>query len=382
MTPQTATRRDVLLGAAALPLLATTADAKAEPAGKVYRIGVISATIRGKPQPKNGHTWHFAQYLHPEIDLDAIKKYLDPGSADMFRKYNRNPKYTFDQLPFPDARITLYYDADPKVIPPYLEAFPGVKAAKSVEEMVEQVDAVWLGDASGFGEDHFDLIAPALKKGLPTFCDKPIGGSVAGTRKILEFAKKHNAPIMSSSLFRHEWGMEAALRRRDSGDYGPIRHVVASQQGGYSHDGWMVYGQHPAWTVVTLLGPKVEAVSLYAKESTAHALITYPGTQQPASIWYGRPNDKWEYCHTEVYFEKKKPEQESRFVFTPSIEGDFWYGHHYEMFRMAATFREMVKTRKEPIPHDEIIAVTALVHAGAKSLKEKSRLVDIAEVSE
>ena len=42
------------------------------------------------------------------------------------------------------------------------------------------------------------------------------------------------------------------------------------------------------------------------------------------------------------------------------------------MFRMAATFREMVKTKKEPIPHEEIVAVTAIVHAGAKSLKEKS----------
>lgn len=376
LPPLPATRRDLLLGAAALPLAATAAPAAPnEPPGKTYRIGVISATIRGKPQPRNGHTWHFAQYLHPEIDLDAIKKYLDPGSAEMFRKYNRNPKYTFDQLPFPDTKIALYYDADPKVVPPYLEAFPGVKAAKSVEEMVEQVDAVWLGDASGFGDDHFDLIAPALKKGLPTFCDKPIGGSVAGTRKILEFAKQHNAPIMSSSLFRHEWGMEAALRKRDAGEFGPIQHVVASVQGGYSPDGWMVYGQHPAWTVVTLLGPKVEAVSLYAKDSTAHALVTYPDKQQPAAIWYGRPNEQWEYCHTAVHFQKKK------FEFTPSIEGDFWYGHHYEMFRMAATFRDMVRTRKEPVPHDEIVAVTAIVHAGAKSLKEKSRLVEVAEVS-
>ncbi len=51
-----------------------------------------------------------------------------------------------------------------------------------------------------------------------------------------------------------------------------------------------------------------------------------------------------------------------------------------EVFRMAATFREMVRTRREPIPHEEIVAVTAIVHAGAKSAKEKSRLVALAEV--
>ena len=159
----TTTRRDVLLGAAtAAPFAMTSAMAAPEPA-KVYRIGVISAAIRGKPQPRNGHTWHFAQYLHPEINLDLIKKYLDPGSAEFFRKTVRNPKCNFDQLPFPDTKITHYYDADPSVIGPYLETFPGVKAAKSPDSLAEQVDAVWLGDASGFGEDHFDLIAPAAQ---------------------------------------------------------------------------------------------------------------------------------------------------------------------------------------------------------------------------
>jgi phage-related protein len=76
-----------------------------------------------------------------------------------------------------------------------------------------------------------------------------------------------------------------------------------------------------------------------------------------------------------VFFQKKRVE------FTPSIEGDFWYGHHYEIYRMAATFREMVRTGKEPIPHAEIQAVTNIVFAAAKSVKEKSRLVELAEVA-
>jgi hypothetical protein len=31
-------------------------------------------------------------------------------------------------------------------------------------------------------------------------------------------------------------------------------------------------------------------------------------------------------------------------------------------------------------PHQEILEVTAIIHAGAKSLQEKSRLVELAEV--
>jgi predicted dehydrogenase len=372
------TRRGVLLGtpAAALGSLQPAPapePGKAASAGKVYRIGVISATIRGQPQPRNGHTWHFAQYFHPRINLDAIQKYLDPGSSEVFRKYIRNPKYSFDQLPFPYTVITHYFDGDRKAAQEYTETFPGVQVARSVEAMVEEVDAVWLGDASGFGEDHFDLVAPGLRKRLPTFCDKPIGGSVSGTRKILEFARRHQAPLMSSSLFRHQWGTEAAVRKRDDGALGPIQYVIAGVDSGCTSDGWLVYGQHPAWTVLTLLGPGVEAVSLYARETSYHALVTYQD-RMPAEIWFGRPNERFEYCHTTVFFQKQNYE------YTPAIERDYWYGHHYSMFRMAATFRHMIQTRQEPIPHQEILEVTAIIHAGAKSVKEKSRLVPLAEV--
>jgi predicted dehydrogenase len=367
----------LLLAAGTAGVAALTGNARAqeaEPAEKVYRIGVISAAIRGKPQPRNGHTWHFAQYLHPTIDFDALKKHY-PQAFDHYQKHLRNPAFNFDQLPFPDTRITHYFDADPAVAVPFTEVFPGVKVARSVEEMAGEVDAVWLGDASGFGEDHFDLVAPGLARGLPTFCDKPIGGTVAGTRQILEFAQKHQAPLMSSSLFRHEWGLEAALRKRDSGEFGPIEYVIASMQSRYHPDGWLVYGQHPVWTVLTLLGPGVHAVSMYAREDTSHTLITYQD-RMPAHVWYGQPFEKFEYCRTDVYFKKKL------YHYTASIEGDFDYGHHYEMFRLAATFRDMVKTRREPVPHQEILEVTAVIHAGVKSMNEKSRLVELAEVME
>ena len=81
------------------------------------------------------------------------------------------------------------------------------------------------------------------------------------------------------------------------------------------------------------------------------------------------------YCSTSAHFEKKT------FEWTPAIEGNYWYGHHYQMFRMARAFLEMVRTRREPVPHDEILAVTAVIHAAAKSLAEKSRQVELAEVT-
>ena len=40
----------------------------------------------------------------------------------------------------------------------------------------------------------------------------------------------------------------------------------------------------------------------------------------------------------------------------------------------------MLRTRVEPTSHEAILDVTAMIYAGAKSLKEKSRLVPLAEV--
>jgi len=365
-------RRAALQAAGFAAAAGMTNFAHAREEKKQFRIGVISAAIDGKPQARNGHTWHFAHYLHPHCDFDALKNHY-PQAYEGYRKVYRNPRYNFGQLPFPDTKITHYYDAQPSVGEAFAEVFPGAQVATNLEKMVEEVDAIWLGDASGFGEDHFDLVAPGLARGLPTFCDKPIGGTVAQTGKILEFARRHHAPLMSASIFRYEWGMEAALRMRDAEEFGPLEHVSSRLHSRYRLPGWMIYGQHPVWSVVTLMGAGVDAVSLYAHNDTCHGLITY-ADRYPCHVWYGQPFEKFEYNRTDVYFKKKL------YTFTPSIEGDFAYGHHYEMFRMAATFRDMLLTGKEPVPHQEILEVTAIVHAGAKSLQEKSRLVKLAEV--
>lgn len=375
MTPPSPSRRSFLAAAAtSLSASATLATPLTTfgPA-KPLRIGVISASIKGQPQKTNGHTWHFAQGFHPTVDLQKVEKTLSKGPVELFKTHFRNPNEDFARLPFENTCISCYYDADPASAQLFCDAFPGVEVARSLDELVANSDAVWLGDASGVGDDHYALCAPGLTKGLPTFCDKPIGGTVAETRKILDLAKKHGAPIMSSSLYRHQWGTEEALRIKASGEFGPLHYVIASQGGGYTPEGWHVYGQHPVWMCMTLCGPGVKSVSLYPYQNTCHAIIAYED-RPPAEVWYGRPDVTPTYCHTSAHFAKKTHD------WTPAIDGNYWFGHHYQIFRMAHTFLKMVETRVEPVPAQEILEVTAIIEAGAKSVGEKNRMVDLAEV--
>ncbi len=77
------------------------------------------------------------------------------------------------------------------------------------------------------------------------------------------------------------------------------------------------------------------------------------------------------YYHTSASLTKKTYE------WTPAIDNHYWLGHHYQIFRMADVFLEMVRTRVEPVQHQEILEVTATICAAAKSLNEKSRLVNL-----
>src|SRR6188474_113525 len=113
-------RRELLAAASATALATGSALAAERPS--VLRIGVVSASNGGKPQRTNGHTWHFAQYFHPTVHFDALKKYLDPVAVELLRKHLRNPRENFDQLPFPDTRLAHVYDADPASAALFAEA--------------------------------------------------------------------------------------------------------------------------------------------------------------------------------------------------------------------------------------------------------------------
>lgn len=381
---QSVSRRAVLAAGVAGAAVASFAapTTAAEPATKFsakrpIRIGVISAAIEGAPQRLNGHTWQFCQPFHADVDLDAAAKINTPVMAKYYEKYFRNPLFNFGDLPFPDTTLTHIYAAHDEVMDAYTKVFRGVQKAPSVAKMAEEVDAIWLGDASGLGEDHFDLLAPAIEKGLPIFCDKPIGASVAGTKKIVDYCKKYDAPLMSSSIFCHQWGTQQAQQMIAANEHGGLQYAVCSQASACTSDRpWRIYGHHPVWMLLTVCGPGVEAVSGFHRDTAWHTQLVWPD-RMPAHAWFGRPDISGSYCQTTLHFQKPRS---PTYTWTPAIEGNFDVGHTYEIFRMADVFRQMIKTRVEPVPTSTIVEVTAIIHAAVKSTTEKSRLVSLAEM--
>ena len=196
------------------------AAAAAEPAAaaKVYRIGVISAAIEGKPQKTNGHTWHFAQYFHPEINLAAIKKYLDPGSARDVREVLPQPALHLRPAALSPTRASRHVYADPA---------DGLRTVTSRRSPAcgspsrwrswsnRWMRSGWATPRAGRRSFRSGRAGPG-RRAADVLRQADRRHRRRDAARSSNSAKKHGAPLMSSSLFRHEFGMEQALRLRDS----------------------------------------------------------------------------------------------------------------------------------------------------------------------
>jgi len=136
------------------------------------------------------------------------------------------------------------------------------KVCDTFEECSDDVDLVFISDCNLDGADHLQLATPGLKKGVPTFIDKPFSDSVAGARRLMALAKKHKAPMFSLSIL----GAEPAVTRFRNRipEVGTVNFATLSG-----------YGTHPAGLVHTtsaaqhLFGTGIKTVDvLQAREQT------------------------------------------------------------------------------------------------------------------
>ena len=105
--------------------------------------------------------------------------------------------------PFPRHVGITYPDDERGSAEIFAEAF-GNKAVvcETLDELSDDVDLVFIADCLEEGKDHLELATPGLKKGVPTFVDKPFAYTLADVRAMIDLAKENSTPIMNASLLR------------------------------------------------------------------------------------------------------------------------------------------------------------------------------------
>lgn len=133
----------------------------------------------------------------------------------------------------------------------------GAEKFDDLDAMLDAVDGVMVLTVNG--HKHLEHATPALRRGLPTYVDKPLTCDTAEAKQLLALAKENNAKCYSASSLRFASEL-AAVKAADLGElkaidaYGP----------GELHDlmaGVFFYGVHTIEMVDALWGPGVAAVS-------------------------------------------------------------------------------------------------------------------------
>ena len=100
--------------------------------------------------------------------------------------------------------IAKIYDYDFNNSKKFSEVFMGKPVAcETLEEMTEGIDAVFIGDCDGGGGDHLKLATPFLKKGIPTFVDKPFASTLKDAQEIVRLAEENNTPLFNASILSY-----------------------------------------------------------------------------------------------------------------------------------------------------------------------------------
>lgn len=262
-------------------------------------------------------------------------------------------------IPFPDTKVVKVWDPEPERAEQFARAF-SCEVASDPEDASEDVDAVFLAETSGTGEDHPELAAVPIRKGVPTFVDKPLADSVEHARAILEMAEARGVPVMSSSLLRYAKANER-LRELNLGE---VR--LASVTAG-GKVGKVVSGIHACSALMGFWGPGVEAVRTLPLGSAGEVVFLRYKDGRAGLLKFLR-GVKAEFQVT-VYTSKG--------IFS---EGTPMPEYRYGAVRVARRFVEMVKTGEPPIPYGEMLEEIAVLEAAKMSLDE-GREVEISELT-
>lgn len=133
----------------------------------------------------------------------------------------------------------------------------GVVACDKLDDMLDAVDGVMVLTVNG--HRHLAHATPSLKRGLPTYIDKPLTCDLQQAVAIASLAKEHGARCYSASSLR--FAAEVAQAAADS-RLGQVVAIDAYGPGELNHSmaGLFFYGVHTIEMVDALWGPGVSRV--------------------------------------------------------------------------------------------------------------------------
>ena len=181
---------------------------------------------------------------------------LDTSHSIEFTKAFNNPaagpEFAGYKVVFAYPKGSSDIESSAKRIPGYTEDIKkyGVKIAESINQLLENVDAVLL--ETNDGRLHLKQALQVFEAGKPVFIDKPVAASLQDVIAIYEAAKQLNVPMFSSSSVRFAPAAEEIAK----GKYGKVLGVDVYSPAilEKTHPDLFWYGIHGVEMLYTIMG--------------------------------------------------------------------------------------------------------------------------------
>ena len=143
----------------------------------------------------------------PAADGSALHGWQASGTYLYFYTTYREPMEM--TVPRVDGfEITRVWDEDRELAELGARVFGSrPRVCETLDQVSDDVDLVVIGDCKTEGEDHAQLAAPGIRKGVPTFVDKPFAACLEDARALAALARDNSTPILSLSIMRETPGL-------------------------------------------------------------------------------------------------------------------------------------------------------------------------------
>lgn len=306
---------------------------------------------------------HHPKLLQNPTDPNEEHKYSwQSGGVHMFF-YARYGYPLQMSVPFSGGfRIAKIWDEDRKVAEMAARIFcepPTV--CDYFEQASDGVDLVFIADCNSDGAESLALAEPGLRKGVPTFIDKPFADTVENVRTILQLAKAHAAPIFSASILRFD--QSVARFRNRLPEVGTVNFATI-----------VGYGTHPAGVVHTLstvqhlFGNGLSKVQVMQAENHTAYHVSY-------GLLAGKENRPLHGIMVNCDAGARPDTALAASVYGSETDihmltlGD--YAFPYGTNIIIEHIRKMVQTKKTPSEMNEMLEVTMAIDAFNRSVKSR-----------
>jgi predicted dehydrogenase len=320
------------------------APGRAAESAAPLRLGVLSAATYGRPgQPRTSGSNHGTAFCTTFNGWDEMKRAEFQGT---FVKSGRR---------LAGARVVKVWDPDQSAAAALANACSIESVASSPEACCAGVDAVLIVD-DGSGA-QWKYAEHPLRKGVPTFCDKPLAMTAREAAAVARLARQTKTPFLSASSLRF---VPDILKLREElpqlGDVNLASAVCGNEL--------VYYGIHALSMIYAVLGPGAKS-AVNVGRAGSHIVRLRFGDKRDVVLLVAEKEVMRAGYQINLYGAKGW-----RSV-TPNLTNLYSY--------LLEAFLDLVVTGKESVPIEEEVEVIAALEAAERSL-QLGREVPLSEV--